>query len=204
MIATPQSVDVATVREWLADGGEIAFVDVREEGQHGEGHPLLAVNIAYSRLEIDIGRLVPQLSYRIVLVDDGDGVSEKAARRLAGLGYSGIRVLAGGVAAWDAAGYRLFPSSNVPSKAFAEIIEHECATPAITAEELDRLRRSGQKVTVLDSRPLDEYARFHVPGRSHAPAPNSSTALPTPSHRQIPWSWFLAPGAPAASSAHNP
>ncbi len=48
-------VDVATVREWLADGGEIAFLDVREEGQHGEGHPLLAVNLPYSRLELDVG-----------------------------------------------------------------------------------------------------------------------------------------------------
>ncbi len=50
-------VDVATVRGWLGDGGEIAFLDVREEGQHGAGHPLLAVNLPYSRLEIDIGRL---------------------------------------------------------------------------------------------------------------------------------------------------
>ena len=57
-----------------------------------------------------------------------------------------------------------FPSSNVPSKAFAEIIEHECATPAISAAELDDLRRSGERVIVLDSRPVEEYARFHVPG----------------------------------------
>jgi rhodanese-related sulfurtransferase len=169
MIATPQSVDVATLREWLADRDEIAFVDVREEGQHGEGHPLLAVNLPYSRLELDIGRLVPRVSCRVVLVDDGDGVAERAARRLAGLGYSDIRVLAGGAPSWASAGYRLFPSSNVPSKAFAEIIEHECTTPAISAEELDRLRRSGQKVTVLDSRPLDEYARFHVPGAVPCP-----------------------------------
>jgi rhodanese-related sulfurtransferase len=169
MTATPQSVDVATVREWLGDGGEIAFVDVREEGQHGEGHPLLAVNLPYSRLELDIGRLVPRVSCRIVLVDDGDGVAEKATRRLASLGYRDIHVLADGAPAWASAGYRLFPSSNVPSKAFAEIIEHECATPAISAEELDRLRRSGQKVTVLDSRPLDEYARFHVPGAVPCP-----------------------------------
>jgi rhodanese-related sulfurtransferase len=169
MTATQQSVDVAKVREWLAEGGEIAFVDVREEGQHGEGHPLLAVNIAYSRLEMDIGRLVPRLSCRIVLVDDGDGVADRAARRLAGLGYSDIHVLAGGVPAWVAAGYRLFPSSNVPSKAFAEIIEHQCATPAISAEEFDRLRRTGRSVTILDSRPLDEFARFHVPGALPCP-----------------------------------
>ena len=41
MTATPHPVDVATLRQWLADGGEIALLDVREEGQHGEGHPLL-------------------------------------------------------------------------------------------------------------------------------------------------------------------
>ena len=58
MTAAPQPVDVAAVREWLADGEEIAFVDVREEGRGtGEGHPLLAVNLPYSRLEIDIGRV---------------------------------------------------------------------------------------------------------------------------------------------------
>jgi hypothetical protein len=32
-------LDVAAVRGWLGDGGEIAFLDVREEGQHGAGHP---------------------------------------------------------------------------------------------------------------------------------------------------------------------
>jgi rhodanese-related sulfurtransferase len=169
MTGTVTAVDVATVREWLADGGEIAFLDVREEGQHGDGHPLLAVNLPYSRLELDIGRLVPRRSCRVVLVDDGDGVAEKAARRLAGLGCSDIHVLAGGAPAWSAAGWRLFPSSNVPSKAFAEIIEHECATPAISADELDRLRRAGRPVMVLDSRPLDEYARFHVPGAVPCP-----------------------------------
>lgn len=51
MIATPQSVDVTKVREWLADSGEIAFVNVRQERQHGEGLPLLAVNLPYSRRE---------------------------------------------------------------------------------------------------------------------------------------------------------
>ena len=76
-------VDVATLRNWLGDGGEIAFLDVREEGTHGDGHPLLAVNLPYSRLELVIGQLAPRRSCPVVLVDDGDGVAEKAARRLA-------------------------------------------------------------------------------------------------------------------------
>ena len=164
-----KTVDVARLRGWLADGGEIAFLDVREEGQHGSGHPLLAVNIPYSRFEAEVVRLVPRRSCCVVLIDDADGVAGKAACRLDGLGYHDVHVLEGGAVGWEAAGYRLFPSTNVPSKAFAEIIEHEFATPAIAAEELDRLRRSGRQVTVLDSRPLDEYARFHVPGALPCP-----------------------------------
>src|ERR1700676_2217542 len=92
-------IDVATVRRWLGDGGEVAFIDVREDGQHGAGHPLLAVSLPYSRLEVAIAQLVPRRSCRVVLVDDGDGVAERAARRLAGLGYGGIQILDGGVAA---------------------------------------------------------------------------------------------------------
>src|SRR5204863_1552520 len=164
-----KSVDVATLRQWLGGDGEIAFLDVREEGPHGAGHPLLAVNAPHSRLELVIGQLAPRRGCPVVLLDDSDGVAEKAARRLAALGYSAVHMLEGGVAAWAAAGHPLFPSTNVPSKAFAEIVEHEYATPAITAAELDRRRRAGEKIVVLDSRPLDEYARFHVPGAVTCP-----------------------------------
>jgi rhodanese-related sulfurtransferase len=105
----------------------------------------------------------------MVLLDDADGVATKAARRLDALGYVDIHILAGGAPGWSAAGCRLFPSTNVPSKAFAEIVEHDFGTPAISAAELDGLRRSGERVTVLDSRPTDEYERFHVPGAISCP-----------------------------------
>ena len=99
-------VDVMSLRDWLGDGGEIAFLDVREEGTHAAGHPLLAVNLPYSRLEIEVGRLVPRRSCRVVLIDGGDGVADRAARRLAELGYSAVHVVGGGVGAWEAAGYQ--------------------------------------------------------------------------------------------------
>src|SRR5438067_4094855 len=166
---TAMPVDVGTVRRWLGGNGEIAFLDVREEGQHGAGHPLLAINAPYSRLELVIGPLVPRRSCPVVLLDDDDGVAAKAARGLAALGYSAVQVLEGGVAAWSGAGHLLFPSTNVPSKAFAEIVEHEYGTPAMSAAELDQRRRAGDNIVVLDSRPLDEYARFHVPGAITCP-----------------------------------
>src|SRR5205085_2067864 len=132
-----KSVDVATLRQWLGGEGEVAFLDVREEGQHGAGHPLLAVNAPYSRLELVIGQLAPRRGCPVVLLDNGDGVAEKVARRLAALGYGAVHALRGGVGAWSTAGHPLFPSTNVPSKAFAEIVEHEYGTPAISAADLE-------------------------------------------------------------------
>ena len=155
--------------EWLADGGEMAFIDVREEGPHADGHPLLAINLPYSRLELDILRLVPRKSTRVVLVDGNDGVAARAASRLTHLGYTDVRVLTGGVAAWSAAGYPLFPSNNVPSKAFAEIVEIDSHTPHITAAELAGLQAAGKNLKILDSRTVEEFNRFHVPGAQTCP-----------------------------------
>ena len=168
MVDGARQIDVATQRRWLADGGEIAFIDVREEGEHCDGHPLLSVSLPYSRLELDIARLVPRPTCRVVLIDSGDGVAARAAARLTRLGYGDVSVVAGGVVAWGAA-HPLFPSSNVPSKAFAELVEIDRATPHVTAAEFDRLRHEGTKVAVLDSRTVEEFNRFHVPGAVSCP-----------------------------------
>jgi rhodanese-related sulfurtransferase len=169
LMAGIQAIDIATVRGWLADGGEVAFIDVREEGPHCDGHPLLAVNLPYSRLELDIERLVPRKSSRVVLVDGGAGVAERAARRLGALGYTDVRAVAGGATAWQMAGYPLFPSNNVPSKAFAEIVEIDSHTPHIGAAELHAMQRDGTKLKILDSRTVEEFNRFHVPGAQTCP-----------------------------------
>lgn len=166
---TVNRIDVPTLRQWLGDGGEVALVDLREEGEHNGGHPLLAVSLPYTRMELDIARLVPRRSVRLVLADGGDGVAERAAGRLEKMGYSGVSVLGGGVAAWEAAGYPLFPSSNVPSKAFAEIVEVGSHTPHITAAELAELQRNGTRLKILDSRTVEEFNRFHVPGAQTCP-----------------------------------
>ncbi len=162
------SIDIATARAWLGDGGEVAFIDVREEGPHCDGHPLLAVNLPYSRLELDIARLVPRQSCRVVLIDGGDGVADKAARRLTHRGYTAVHVLAGGVTAWGFQ-YPLFPSNNVPSKGFAEVVEIDSHTPHVTAAELHEMQQAGRNLKILDSRTVEEFNRFHVPGAQTCP-----------------------------------
>jgi rhodanese-related sulfurtransferase len=156
-------ISIATLQHWLEDGSELAFVDIREEGLFGEAHPLLAINVPYSLLETEFPARVPRLSTRIVLLAEHDPLGLRAAQRLAALGYSAVQVLEGGLTAWQDAGLAVFQGINVPSKAFAECVEHSLHTPAIESADLDQLIKDKADYILLDSRTLDEYQRFHVP-----------------------------------------
>ena len=166
------------VKPLLTDGGEIAFLDVREVGQYGEGHPFFAVNIPYSRLEIEARARLPCKGVRIVLLDGGDGVAEMAARRFQALGYGRLSAVAGGAAAWAAAGYTLFEGVNLPSKAFGETIEHDLGTPSLTPEDLKARLDKGENMVVLDGRPPDEFNKMNIPGARSCPNAELGHRLP--------------------------
>jgi rhodanese-related sulfurtransferase len=164
-----RKVGAQDVRAMLLDGAELALIDVREERIFSESHMLFARSVPLSRLELRFATLVPRKATRIVLVDDNDAIAERAAKVLAAAGYTDIAVLDGGNQAWEAAGFELFSGVNVPSKAFGELVEHETGTPSISAEELHALMQSGTDMVVLDSRPLDEYARVSIPTGENVP-----------------------------------
>ena len=114
--------------------------------------------------------LLPRKSAPLVLLDDGDGdLAARAAARLKEFGYYDVEVLEGGCAAWKETGGELFSGVNVPSKAFGEFVEHHYGTPRIPPAELQRLRESGRKLVILDSRPWEEYHRMNIPGGIDAP-----------------------------------
>jgi rhodanese-related sulfurtransferase len=152
------------VKQRLTGSGEIALLDVREHGQYGDGHPFFAVPLPYSRLEAGAPRLLPCKSAPIVLLDNGDGVAEKAAARLAALGYRDVAILQGGAPAWSAAGYTLFEGVNVPSKAFGEMVEHARGTPNIDAAGLKAMHDRGENFVLLDGRTVAEYRKMNIPG----------------------------------------
>jgi rhodanese-related sulfurtransferase len=149
--------------------GELAVLDVREEGVFARGHLLLASSLPLSRLELRVFDLVPRRGTPVVLCDDDDGLAARAAKRLHAFGYTDLRILEGGVAAWRHAGYMLFTGVNVPSKAFGEFIEASVQTPHIAAAELKARLDAGEDVVVLDSRPLEEYRVMSIPGAVDCP-----------------------------------
>ncbi|MGH8697862.1 MAG: rhodanese-like domain-containing protein, partial [Burkholderiales bacterium] len=157
------------LRERLGDGGELAVLDVREEGVFAAGHLLTAACLPLSRLELRLDALVPRRDTRIVLCDDDEALAQRAAAVMRRFGYGEIAVLQGGVGAWQAAGFELFSGVNVPSKAFGEFVENVCETPRIGAGELKAKLDAGADVVVLDSRPLSEYRVMNIPGADDCP-----------------------------------
>ena len=76
-------ISARRVSELVGGAGEIALLDVREQGVHYRGHPFYACCAPLSRLELVIGDLVPQKNVLVVLLDGGnEGLAEKAFERL--------------------------------------------------------------------------------------------------------------------------
>ena len=162
-------VSAAEAAFMLADQQEIAFLDVREIVPFGVGHPLLATNLPLSRMELSIEKLVPRIATRIVLTDGGNATAALAAERLVRLGYSHVAVLEGGAPTWAAAGLKLFPEIEVPTKGFGAFARRFGCPTFITPRELDCALRSDEDWIVLDSRPPDEYRKGTIPGSINAP-----------------------------------
>ncbi|HMB76615.1 MAG TPA: rhodanese-like domain-containing protein [Kiloniellaceae bacterium] len=158
------------IRRQRQEGGELALMDLREEGLFSRCHLFHARSLPLSRLELALRRMVPRRATPLVLVDAaGEGLAARAAAKLEGFGYSDVALLEGGVAAWQAAGYEVFSGVNVPSKAFGEVVEIAYDTPHLPAAEVQALRESGANMVILDSRPYGEFHRMSIPGGIDTP-----------------------------------
>jgi rhodanese-related sulfurtransferase len=164
-----RTITARNLKSHLHDGREIALLDAREEVPFDASHLLMAACLPLSRLEMQVDEMVPRRSTRVVWCDNGEGLAQRAATRMMALGYNDVTVLQGGIAAWAAAGYRLYSGVHVPSKAFAEVVEHQAHTPWITAEHLKSLLDSRADIALFDSRSFEEFHANSIPGAISVP-----------------------------------
>lgn len=162
----PKPLSAGEVKALILSGGELALMDLREEGTFGIGHLLFAVPMPLSRLELIADDLVPRHDVPLVLCAGGDGDEDLitcGAERLARFGYTDISYLDGGLAGWAEAGFEVFTGVNVPSKAFGEVIETRFDTPHIKPAELQAMKDRGEDMVIVDSRPMSEYTAMSIP-----------------------------------------
>jgi rhodanese-related sulfurtransferase len=159
-----RKIQATALRKLISGTSEHAILDVREGGQAFDRHLLFSAPAPLGRLAHIIDRLVPRRNTTIVLVDKAGEYTTIAAQRLLGFGYTDVAILDGGVDAWEKAGFELFSGTNVPTKAFGEVIEHQLHTPNISARSLKALQDANADLVILDSRPLPEFQNFSIPG----------------------------------------
>ncbi|MAM58590.1 MAG: sulfurtransferase [Salinicola sp.] len=157
------------IREALVDSRELALIDVREEARFAEAHPLFAVNLPLSRLELDVLARIPRRETPITLYDDGEGLAQRARDKLIEIDYRDVALLAGGLQGWREAGGELFRDVNTPSKAFGEWVEHHRGTPSLSAIEVKSRIEKGANIAILDARRFDEFETMSIPGGVSVP-----------------------------------
>ncbi|MBA4089702.1 MAG: thiosulfate sulfurtransferase [Sphingobium sp.] len=164
-----QTATPLDIRRALLTGSEIAIIDVREEHEFAQGHPLFAAQIPLRRIDDEARWRIPRLATPIIVYDNGEGLARKVAVRLEALGYSDVRELDGGLAAWAAAGYELFEDVNSYSKAFGELVEHRRHTPSLAAEDVQALIDEKADIKILDARRYEEYNTMSIPTGTSVP-----------------------------------
>jgi rhodanese-related sulfurtransferase len=87
--------------------GDALVLNVDTSDVYARGHVPGAAWICRSRLELELDGIAPDKARPIVLTCADGAQSTLAAITLAGIGYSAVRVLAGGTGAWVEAGLRV-------------------------------------------------------------------------------------------------
>ena len=166
---TTSTVTPAQIRCMLLLREEIALLDLRHEAAFATGHPLFAANMAAGRIKLEAAARLPRKNVPIVLYDAGEGFVGPAAETFAALGYTDVRELGGGLAAWKDAGFELFEDVNSYAKAFGELVESRRHTPSLPAQDVAALIASKANLAILDVRRPDEYATMNIPGSVSVP-----------------------------------
>lgn len=162
---TTRTVTAQELRRRWRNREEVALLDVREEGPYAESHPLFALTVPVSEIQIKLPSLVPRLSAPIVVYDDGEGYVARAVACIQSLGYADVSILEGGLSSYARVG-EVYRDVNVPSKAFGELVEAIQHTPSLPAPQVEQVLKD-EDVVVLDVRRYEEYNTMSIPrGRS--------------------------------------
>jgi adenylyltransferase/sulfurtransferase len=101
-----REVTVEQVNEMLSNGEGVLLLDVREKDEWREGYIEGAVNVTRGMLEMQVERVIPDKSAKIVCYCAGGIRSAFAAKVMMEMGYEDVVSMAGGFNGWKQAGFR--------------------------------------------------------------------------------------------------
>lgn len=103
-MTTPSTIDAPTLRDLAATGEGPRLIDVRTPGEFAAGHIEGAYNVPLDLLREHRDELRHHLDETVVLICRSGGRATQAEQALVEAGLPNLRVLDGGMVAWEAAG----------------------------------------------------------------------------------------------------
>ena len=163
--ATPR-IPLDELRALQLNKAALELVDVRMPDDFAKGHIQGARNVPQG--EIGTGVWDREKQVIVYCTEDPCPMSDRAAERLAGLGYAKVSILAEGFAAWAPKGYPV-------------VVEREAdkPRPGRLAVEAVKARLEKDDLTVLDVRPATEFAAGHLKGALNSPVEGLAALLPS-------------------------
>ena len=100
-------IDITSLKKRMDADSSLCLIDVREDHEWNKSHIASAIHIPKDQVSANISLYAPQLNTPIYLYCHAGTRSLYAAKCLQELGYSDLYSVAGGLAAWEKAGYNL-------------------------------------------------------------------------------------------------
>ena len=166
------SIDASATQALLASDTLYACIDVRERGEFARAQIAGTSPVNRGALEIRLPVMVPDRRVPVVLCCDDGRRSTMAVETLASMGYTDVRILAGGLDEWQRQGLPVRSGWGVHGKEYGERVAHGGNVTHLSAVELAGRRKGGEDVVVVDVRSREEYLRGHVPETYHIPGGN--------------------------------
>lgn len=107
MTDTSTRIDTTTLEQWLRDGAEVRVLDVRSPAEFEGVHIPGAYNVPLDTLGEHAEDIQRHVEEPVVLVCRSGMRASQAEQRLAGAGMGNVKVLDGGMTAWERAGLRV-------------------------------------------------------------------------------------------------
>lgn len=166
---SPAEVSCKIAHELQSKRVNVFLVDVRSRSEFVHEHIAGAVDAPLAEIG---SRAFPEHQLLIIYCDNrGCPLSARAAAMLLSRGYSNVRVLEGGLAAWKELGYPVEPKPDVE-----RIIR---VLPGELLKALD-----SKRWRVLDARPAREFTAGHVPGAVSIPLEELPTRMALAADRE--------------------
>ena len=103
MTNTPRSIDATTLQQRL-ESLDVRLLDVRTPAEYETAHIPGSYNVPLAQLREHRDELSRHLDDEVVLICRSGARAGQAEQTLAGTGLPGLRVLEGGITAWEASG----------------------------------------------------------------------------------------------------